>query len=199
MEMINTVAKVNSPKDLITQLKAEVSKNRVFNDMCHVFATRERARQQVTIPALMAVMKKNGFNHSKNDYEKALRVMANLGLGILDFDGRGRLRSLKGVKVTLQSIGMAALSGGQINKFRPQVRLAKLPGVPQTIVEAAASKTTITPPPTIPDMNKDMCKIVFTVEVGGKKVLFEIPEGVPKEELGQFIAGLYPRKPRIGA
>lgn len=192
MELSTT--KIQPKDDIVSKLKAEAAKNKAFNAVCHRFALRERARQQVTIASLAATMKKEGYNFEKDQYGQVLAFLAALGLGTLDRNARGRIRSLRGIKMTLQSIGMAAIGNAiQLDKYIAQNRYTNLvstPQVPQTIIE------TKPPVPPAPRTQKSMCKIIFTVTVDDKEVNFEVPGGVPKEELGQFIASLYPRKPR---
>lgn len=191
MEMNTTVMKSGgSSNELIDRLKDEAIRNKTFNAVAHIFAIRERARQQVSVVALAAAMKKQGFEFSRNEYEHVLKFMGSLGLGTLDKDSRGRVRALKGIKLTLQSIGLAAVGEKkELTKYSPAAKFSKIPGVPQTILD----KPPTTPKPTA---SKSVCKVTFTVTVDDKTVVFDIPEGVPKEDLGQFIASLYPRKAR---
>ncbi len=123
-------------KQLIETLKTETSKDPVTSAVLHVFAARERARAQVTIPALVARMKEEGFLYAPGEYGKVLKLLASLGVGRLDTDSSGKVRALKDVKVTLQSIGMAAL--GQATVIEPISTRNKFQRIP--VVHAAPIK-----------------------------------------------------------
>lgn len=98
----------HSPNHVVIWLRERAEKSQVFNAMAHVFALRERTRQQITLTNLYQVMLKEGFKYSKSEYGEELQYMASLGIGKLEHDSKGRLRALKGIRVTLQSIGLAA-------------------------------------------------------------------------------------------
>lgn len=158
---------------LVIALREEANKNPVFNTICRVLASRYRTRQQITMQALKATMKKQGLEFTKQQYEDVLKFMARVGIGHLDKGPRGRIRALKGIKVTLQSVGKAALAGqDQLNNFKSQVKFAK---VPQTF-QAKAIKS---------DSNY---KVVFTIEMDSKSMKFEVPGGIKPNELGDFLA-----------
>lgn len=177
------------PKDIIGQLKDEALRSKAFSDVCHVFAMRERARQQVTMHSLTAMMKKNGFNHSRKALEGVLYALGTLGLGTLVYNRADRLIALKGIRITLQSIGMAAVSDKKnLSHFAPRTKMVNLIDnqTPQRIMETPAKP---------PAKDFDKCEVSFKVTVEGKTVTFDVPD-IRKEDLGQFIASLYPRKPR---
>ncbi len=116
-------------ENLVLGLKEKAAKDKVFNDICTVFATRERARYDVTVNGLTQRMKKDGFAYSPSELSPALRYLASLGLGQLKTSG-GKVVGLSEVKTTLQSIGSVAL--GQTNslvKFHKRHQFHKLPAV----------------------------------------------------------------------
>lgn len=159
---------------LIMALRQEANKNAAFNAVCKVFAGRERSRQQITIVSLKAAMKKHGFDFTAGQYEDILKTLARAGIGHLDKSAKGRIRALKGIKVTLQSVGKAALANGtQINNFRPQVKFMK---VPQVINGKKATAAT------------ENYKVSFTIELNSKSVVFEVPGGVQPDKLGEYLA-----------
>lgn len=179
---------VRAPKSLATELKEAAVKSKVFNDACKMFAERQRTRQQITMQALNAMMRKKGYTYTREEQEEILKIMANLSLGTLQYNKRGRLIALKGISTTLQSIGATVTNGAKkVQSFTPRPQLAKLPDVPQTMVSSSS-----TPKPSA----ESMCKVEFTVTVDDKVVNFTLPQDIPKEDLGQFIASLYPRKKR---
>lgn len=105
---------------MIATLRTEAEKNPVVNDTLHAFALRERARHIVTLTGLANRMRKEGFTHMKEEYSTVLRLLAKLGVGKLDLDAKGRVRSLKDVRTTLQSIGLAATGGADALKANKQ-------------------------------------------------------------------------------
>ncbi len=116
-------------ENLVLGLKEKAAKDKVFNDICTVFATRERARFDVTVNGLTQRMKKDGFEYGPSELSPALRYLASLGLGQLKTSG-GKVIGLTEVKTTLQSIGSVAL--GQTNslvKFHKRHQFHKLPAV----------------------------------------------------------------------
>src|SRR4051812_39144764 len=88
----STLQQSVEPSKLVMALKEEASENAVFHAMCKVFSKRERARQQITIVALKAVMKKHHFNFTRHELESELKFMAKLGLGHLDKAPNGKIR-----------------------------------------------------------------------------------------------------------
>lgn len=130
--------------NIATELKKEADKNKVFNDVCAVFALRERARSQVTVNALKAAMEKNGFTYAKDDYKDVIARLARLGVGKLNKDSKGRVRGLTDVKYTLQSIGLTAV-GEKLNlaPFNARNKFTKLPDIQEspTEIREAAVKT----------------------------------------------------------
>lgn len=97
-------------QSLSSRLKEEAGKSAAFNAMCHIFAMRERSRSVITIHNLIVSMSKEGFNFTKKEYTDVLTFLGSVGLGKLDYDSKGRLRALKNITATLQSIGLTALS-----------------------------------------------------------------------------------------
>lgn len=104
--------------DTVSKLKSEAKKNPVFNAVAYSFAMRERSRRQVTVNNLALIMKREGFNYSRKELQEVLKFLGSLQLGKLEKTPRGNVRVLKGIPVTLQSIGLSAL--GKENM--PEVR-----------------------------------------------------------------------------
>lgn len=128
-------------KQLIETLKNETAKDPALSAVLHVFASRERARDQVTVSALAQRMTKEGFTYDNAEYVRILRLLAQLGVGRLDTSGTGKVRALKDVKITLQSLGMAGVGNStSIEKLARRNRFQRIP-----IIQAAP----VTPPPTV--------------------------------------------------
>src|ERR1700722_8921493 len=109
------------------RLQAEAQKNECFAAICTVFALRERTRSQVTVQSLMATMEKEGFKFSREQYEKCLVFLATLHIGKLDHDMKGRVRGLKNINITLQSIGLASVGKQVLKRYSPKKPFTRLP------------------------------------------------------------------------
>lgn len=167
---------VPATRNLASNIKAEASKNPVLFTVCEVFAHRQRTRQQITVASLQATMKKHRYNYSKEEIQRVIKIFADLGVGTIQHSSTGRVRALKNIKVTLQSLGAAAVDKGQkITAHRPRLHQVSL---------AMPAEAPATPAPAC-------CKVAFTITVDGKDIVFDLPQEVPKDRLGDFIASLY--------
>lgn len=105
----------------IAMLKSAASKSQPISDMFHDFATRERARGQVTVRAFYNRMKKAGFTHSSMQYADGLKVLAECGFGELKYNKRGNIIGLFGIRTTLASLGHAVVGKkGQLSNYAPR-------------------------------------------------------------------------------
>lgn len=122
-------------KSIAKMIKDRAENSKVFNAICHVFALRERTRQQVTIHSLSVTMQKEGFDFSRSDYMKELDFLASLNLGRIEKSRTGVIRALKDITVTLQSIGAvgvgkkAFLDKSQVLGIKRVRKAAKAPVV----------------------------------------------------------------------
>lgn len=121
------------PQDtFVTQIKQRAEQSPVFNAMVHWFAVRERTRQQITLAHLKQKMGKEGYTFAPEAYGEELVFMANLGIGKLEHDAKGRIKALKGIRLTLQSIGAAAIENKKVVNSKPATQYAKLPVKPKS-------------------------------------------------------------------
>ncbi len=175
-----------APTQIATELKKEAEKNKAFEDVCTVFAMRERARSQVTINSLKAAMDKEGYKHDKDAYKDVISRLARLGVGKLHKDTKGRVRALTDVKYTLQSVGLSAV-GEKLNvsPFRKSNRFSALPTkkavTPSDIREATAQS--------VP--KKDVITALVS-NINGKQI--EIP--LTQKQFTAFLAELIDTKIR---
>lgn len=194
IQVNQTTEQPSNKKDIVACLRAEATKSPVFSALAHVFALRERTRSQITLSSLAASMKKEGFQYSRQDLEKALKFMASIGIGAIETDGRGRTRVLKGIKVTLQSVGLAAISKkDSLEKFTLANKFSKLPIVnaatpPSVAKKHIAAAQTLTPG----------LKSKITAEVGGKIMTFELPKNMEVKDIFEVMADLYQRNVNQG-
>lgn len=174
-------------KQVVASLREEAGKNPTFNAVCHILALRERSRSRITLASLMVNMKREGFTFSKESYTKVLEFLASLGLGKLDFNVRGQLRSIKGVKATLQSIGLVAISKHDI--------LSNVPVMDVVPKQVALLRPTTLPTP-LPAKTKPATKrVIVKIEFEGSVLTFECPEGIQPKDTLAVLAELYTNKP----
>lgn len=123
----------------ISALRTEAARNPVAQDVFVMFASRARTRQTVNLVALERRMEVEGFKHTRAEYQAVLKFLANLGFGKLDLGSRGRIKGLKEVKVTVQSIGAIACGQGlEIKQLSPRVRFGRLSDV--EVIKAPPAK-----------------------------------------------------------
>lgn len=143
-------------KEVIKTLQDKRSQDPVMDAVLHTFASRQRARNIVTLAALYQRMKEEGFKYDEAEYARVLKMLGELGLGKVDFDSKGRIRSLKDIKVTLQSIGLAAVGQSTTmdqahrrNRFQKIPIVEAAPVAPKVVLEPAnyAPKERVQPRP----------------------------------------------------
>lgn len=164
-------------KDAIKSLRDEAKSNPAANAVFHVFATRKRARGNVTVSALMQRMKAEGFLYEGAQYADLLKLLAKLGFGRLQTDPKGRVKALTDVKTKLQSIGMAACGSNDdltASAFKPKRHYKDLLVTPSEPITAADAKP-------LPKAVK------LTFQVNGKPFDISIPENATAEEVATVI------------
>lgn len=164
---------------VIETLKHDADKDAAFNAVCHVFALRKRARHMVSLRALTKKMEAEGFKYSTEQYASILKRLATLGVGRLETDAKGKVRALRDIKLTLQSIGKAAL-GERLTVARRNAR-----NVFTQLPVAAATKERVE---TLWKAPERRMNLRIRVPLGGKLVDVEVPKGLSKEEIAVFIS-----------
>lgn len=188
---VSTKSKSN---DIVNRLRKEVESNPVFNAVMHKFALRERARAQVTLHSLTQTMTNEGYKYKREEYVGVLKTLGALGVGRLEFDSKNRLVALKDIKITLQSIGKAAIGGGeQLNNTKFQRRFKNLPQTSAVLpVKRAIS-------PAVKSDTVQAVNIRYAAEVTVKFnkdeiTTFKIPGGLSPKELGLLLSMNYFKK-----
>lgn len=180
---------MTTQKQLIEALKHEATTNTTSNAVLHMWALRERARHEVTIHGLSCRMKKEGFTHDKKDYEPLLRRMADLGVGKLKVDGKGRIVALVEVKTTLQSIGKA-VCGNQFKALEPyksKNRYVSVPKpVPNNIEKLYPAQKVLVSTPT--SVSQEPLRLTFTLNT--HPVTVSIPSDLSNDDVSQLIGRL---------
>lgn len=180
-----------SPKDVISKLRAEASKNQAFKAVCQGFAIRDRTRAQITIHSLYSKMLKEGFKYTRQDYVGVLKTLAGLGLGKLELSPRGKIRALKGITVKLQDIGMAAIADKDtLGKAAVTKTFTKLPIQEAVKIEKAHAKTMAG------KIGMKQLNISYPAELvvrfsKNEVTTFNLPYGITARQLGSFLARLY--------
>lgn len=182
----------------ITQaLKQGASANKNINNVCLVFAMRERTRFQVTVGSLRLAMAQEGYMMTVKDIEEVLIFFASVGIGKLHYNNKKRLTGLVEVKWTLQSIGRAALGEAvSVARAERQRRYANLPGtmqqktgVPAPVIAAPLKDAPLAPPtPLAAPVTKH--QVYLTTKVAGREVKFPYPTLLTSEEFMELIAEL---------
>ncbi len=169
-----------SPEELAIRLKGEAEINPAFAAVCLAWSMRERTRRQVMLSTLVVAMAAEGYNFAKEEYAKVLEFMASVGLGRLERDSKGRIRGLKDITVTLQSIGLASVSNKALIRFNPPkpfTRLRELPAgtikqlpkAPVVAIVEPPKKTRVDSPLVIKHGDK-----TFTIENFPEERLYEV-------------------------
>lgn len=171
-----------TPSQVIARIRAEAETNACFNAICHVFAIRERARQQVTLDSLAVRMKTEGYKFERKDYGRALSFLALMGIGYIEHDKENNVVALKNIRTTLQSIGQVGVGDKKVLKtFQPDIEFKDLP-LPK-IERVAAVKV-----PTKPMMEPNKTYRAFlTVMFDGTPVPFELPKGLTTKDLSTLL------------
>jgi hypothetical protein len=117
-----------TPTVLVQALQKEAKSNKAFEAVCTLFASRERARHQVTLQSLRYSMLKEGFHFDEETYAQILSFLAKAGVGKIVRNKKNQVTALVEVKYTLQTIGKAALSAtDNVKSFTPDRKYSKIP------------------------------------------------------------------------
>lgn len=155
--------------EMIEQLKQEAKANKVSNAVFHVLAMRRRARHNITLNGLQQRMKAEGFDYKPADYIPAIRLLAKLGFGQLDVDSLGKIRGLKDIKTTLQSIGVAAVgNAADLANYRRRLKF-------QPLTQEQAK--------VVADYSVVPAAVGIKVEVNGKSLDITIPGNFSSKEI----------------
>lgn len=179
-----------SEKEVIEALRNEVKLSPIANAVFHLFALRARARQTVTVSSLYQRMLKEGFSYRKSDYIPIIKMLAKAGFGIIDTDQKGRIKGLKDVKVTLQSIGAAAVGHDiQFKRMKKRTKFSNLVNKPDIIKDSEILETTLSEAMTKKEDIKPL-DIRLTILVNGKPVEIKVSDNLTAGELAMLITSI---------
>lgn len=179
-----------SNPELISRLRQQAAESKIFNAICYVFAMRERARHQVTVSSLRLTLLKEGFNFKAEDIEQELIFLSNLGVGTIEVS-RGHVVSLRGVKITLQSIGKCALSDNEaaLKMFKVHNKFNDL-SLPKEIKPIVTSKISNSSA-----IKKEIQQRFYTVPlktmIGGSEVVIPLSIPLTNEQIALAVASLF--------
>lgn len=129
----------------IETLRNMASKSSAANDLFHSFATRQRARGQLTVRGIQLRMKKEGFNHKNAEYADILKGMADCGIGKLKRNSRGTVYALTNITIQLQSLGKSIIERKVMLKNNaPRHRYSPIKADPAPVVQAPVKQQVLT-------------------------------------------------------
>ena len=170
---------VMTKTDIVESLKKEAKDNPVFSAVAHVFAVRQRARQEVTMKRLLAKMKAEGFSYTESDYSPVLKFLAHLGFGRLETNAKGQVLALRDIKTTLQSIGAVACGEkGKLQSFNKRHQFGRLIDRPKAVRKNREQLPKVEESPTV----------FFSVTLKGKPVKVELSSDMTSEEIADLIS-----------
>lgn len=169
-------------KQVVESLKQMATK-KVANDVFHAWALRDRTRQVVTVEALAQRMKKEGYDYPQHEYAAILRQLSNMGLGRLETGAGGKVRALKDVRLTLQSIGRAAVGDAPLKGWHARNRFGHLVTSTDSAPEIVQEKA-VEPSSTI------NVGVTLMVTINDKSVGIQIPDNLTVAEVSALVAKL---------
>lgn len=130
--------------NIVEKLQEEAKNRPVFSAVADMFMKRERSRHKFTLQALFQTMTTSERQFTKEDYANVLYFLGRIGVGTIDKDLDGNLRSLKNIRFTMQSIGAVALGhGDRLEMFG--VRSSSIPPTPPKEAPRAPEQPKIDP------------------------------------------------------
>lgn len=165
--------------EVVSQLVSEAKANPASNAVFHVFGLRQRTRPSVSLVSLYHKMRKEGFSYTKEEYLPVLRLLATSGFGDLDVTSHGRVKGLKNIKTTLQSIGqMACGQKVTAEKFKPRRKFVNIMQKP-----AALKHFEVKNNPSYFDINLE-------VNLNGKVLHIPVPKELDANDLQSLLSRL---------
>lgn len=163
----------------VVNLKREASTDKVLNDALHLFASRERGRKELTVGALTNSMRKAGFEYTRKEVAPILIKLSKLGFGHLEKDDKGRVAALRGIKVTMQSLGKVAIQEAEdealqytTGKRRMSRAPKQVPKTKQTTQESVPNKTVL----------------ILTVMINDIPINLQVPKGLTTQQIAEVIS-----------
>lgn len=168
----------------VQTLRDRVAVDKIAKDVFHVMSIRERARNVITLGGLQQRMKKEGYNYEVGDYADVLKLMASLDFGTLMTDSKGRTIGLKDIKITLQSIGSAAIGqSDDLVGWKPRNKYVPIDtAAPEDIAPAPRARPS--------EIETKAYSISITALIHGTPVNIPIPNELTEKEIASLIVRL---------
>lgn len=171
---------------IVESLRTEAKSNKVADCVFTVFTDRKRTRNVLTVNGLYQRMKAKNFDFSMHEYGEVLKFLSSLGLGTLELSKKGRVRALKDIKFTLQSIGQNALNGE--NGFEVASRKTHYSKMPMKALQERVIKSVkaLAEEPIIQALSHKE----ITIAISGKDWKVSVPSNADEKELVKLINAL---------
>lgn len=160
----------------VTILKKSAEQGKNVRDVFKYLSERSRTKDHTSARTIYLSMQKEGYKAEYEDIYKALKAMSDAGVGQPKFDKQGNVIGLVNIAVSLQSVGAAAISRGELETWKQRKRYMPLEEMDAPQPQAASS----TQP-------QNMLVPSVTVYIGGRPTTIPLPEGLSDEALGNFI------------
>lgn len=171
-------------KNIVEMLRSKARGSKTFENVCVVFAVRERARSQITVASLKQTMLKHGYpDFTSAHASDVIEFLSSLNIGIIHKDTKGRVKALINVKYTLQSIGAAALGETpRVEGFNQKRRFIQLPVKTEKVMEQRKEA--------LIEKSKETYPARVTAELDGRTIDFPLTA----IEFKQFLATILSKK-----
>lgn len=167
----------------VGNLKREASTDKVLNDALHLFASRERGRKELTVGALTNSMRKAGFEYTRKEVAPILIKLSKLGFGHLEKDDKGRVAALRGIKVTMQSLGKVAIQETEDEALQYTTGTRKMPRAPK-----AAPKPQKQPKQAPQETRPNKTVLILTVMINDIPINLQVPKGLSTQQIAEVIS-----------
>lgn len=188
---------------VVDALRKHASINKCFNDVCHLFALRQRSRRNITVHGLKLAMTSAGFDYSRDELKDVLTFLSKQGIGTLQTSRSGMVKGLLDIRMTLQSIGEAAVSKQDQVQFKPnKAPRAKFDTLAKE-VEKVHKKTIIEEAPKaqvkVPVRKPAPYPTYLTILVEGKPMTIQGPTNITSENLTDLLVNFRKITPKSDA
>jgi hypothetical protein len=159
--------------DIRKALKKETALNQAADAFFHVCALRQRNRNKLTIKSIYQKMLLKGFNYDRSHYEKILKVMADLDLGKLEVNKKGKTIGLTDIKIPLKKLGALVIEQKLL------VSEATIVKTSEATKQQWGAGATARGPKGYP--------VSITVVVNGKPVNFRVPPELTTTDIADLV------------
>lgn len=169
-------------------LKAGIKENKALEAICFMFALRERSRSTIKVPSLMQKMRREGFMFSREDYDRAVKVLVQAGVGQPILNRRGRLVGLGNIKMSLQDIGKAVY-GDKLPEAMVKTAVQRVKPPQLTLVKKVEESQGVSEEKAVEGHGKPLhaSEIGLLVSINGKPVTVKFFKDAQISDITDFI------------